>query len=214
MPTQIKACLQECLLEANLLSEFSEFKFVLRDDILEVFTTLKGSDSIVTFNHRRLIREYFHFLLPWPKKRNNEMRHHVNYMVKYFSFFSKVFQCLYYGDKIFQTANEIPNVTGEYCSFANPNLSFLNSKTVKDGYTLLNEAIPAEMKEFLKLARYFMFLEFDPRDAKQVRLLCSILSLLIIGGYGRADKWTLAPKSSTDQHITEKIADHFYDRLI
>lgn len=141
------------------------------------------------------------------------MRHHVNYMVKYFACFSAEFVSVYYGDKVYRSSDEVSSTSGVLRKSSNLNLKFLESRTILEGLDKVAEAIPIWMLEMRKLAKLFIWLEFSPVSEDQVRLLRLILSLPIMDGYGRADKYLLAPKSAADQEIKQDIANAFSQRI-
>jgi len=58
------------------------------------------------------------------------------------------------------------------------------------------------MKNFKELSRVFMYLEFEPTSKEQVRFLSMLLSLPIMGGYGRADKFLVTSRSEEDLDFT------------
>lgn len=105
MPTKVEACLQCALLEENLLSRKASFVFIVRDVAKKavarcdpsLFTGNEKDGEQITFEFdlRKLLREYFLFLLPWPKEMNSKLRQNMSFIIKYFSVFSLHFATLY-----------------------------------------------------------------------------------------------------------------------
>lgn len=216
----MEACLQCCLLESGLLSQRAVFQLVPRaENVCRVAEYLPvnfvlGESVLNEFDLRKMLREYFRFLLPWLKKNNNVMRHHVNYMVKYFAFFSAEFVSVYYGDKVYRTSDKVSSSSGTVRATHNLNLRFLGSRMILEGLDVVAETIPTWILDMRKLAKLFIWLEFSPTSEDQIRLLGLILSLPIMGGgYGRADKYLLAPKSAVDQEIGDHISKAFSQRI-
>lgn len=180
----MEACLQCCLLESGLLSQRAVFQLVPRaENVCRVAEYLPvnfvlGESVLIEFDLRKMLREYFRFLLPWPKKNNNVMRHHVNYMVKYFAFFSAEFVSVYYGDKVYRTSDEVSSSSGTVRATRNPNLRFLGSRMILEGLDVVAETIPTWMLDMRK----FIWLEFSPTSEDQIRPLGLILSLPIMVG--------------------------------
>lgn len=54
------------------------------------------------------------------------------------------------------------------------------------------------MVEMRKMCIHFMLVEFDPNSQMQASLLSLLLTLSIMGGYGRADKYISTPKPMDD----------------
>lgn len=166
IPTQVEACLQCSLLESGLLSHRATFQLIPRlenvgriSEYLPADCALGESVSIM-FDLRKILREYFRFLLPWPKKNNNVMRHHVNHMVQYFAFFSAEFVSVYYGDKVYRNSHEVSPSSGTVRVTRNPNLKFLRSQTILEGLDKVMEAVPVWMVEMRKWVRVFTWLDF------------------------------------------------------
>lgn len=93
----------------------------------------------------------------------------------------------------------------------NPNLKFIKSKTLSEIRRGMRRAF-ADMPNFLSLVRIYVYVKFDPRNQAKVRFLSMLLSLPVLGRYGRADKYLATPHSEDDAGFEDKdISREMYD---
>lgn len=202
--TQIECCLQESLIEASMLS--FECSFVIDDYYYDKLGMRKIDNRLLDY-----VREYFRYLLPWPKTRNNLLRAHITNIIKYFACFSREFVSISYQDGVNRTPKDIKIKTAVRRVCANPNLKFLDSNILLGIRKDMEKAFCA-MPDFLKLVKVFMYVEFDPSDRPQVRFLSMLLSLPVLGGYDRADKYLATPHSEEDRGFEDAdISREMYD---
>uniref|UniRef100_A0AAU7E235 RNA-directed RNA polymerase n=1 Tax=Mops bat reovirus TaxID=3141894 RepID=A0AAU7E235_9REOV len=219
IPTQIECCLQLCLIELDHVEdkdtiswEFSEqfCRFIeknVKNSYIPDDLKLSGASKItsVSISMRKLMYGYFKYLVSWPTSRNNEMRHVIAWAVKYCGFFSERFYSIYYGDETLSQPGNVPVRVGKRVDRMNPNLKFIDSEALfKEQKEMIDMC--GEVTELKKFVSVCLFVPFDPAIREHVRLLRLMLCLPMMGGFGRTDKYVVAPRTAkNDNDITNEI---------
>uniref|UniRef100_A0AAU7E2K3 RNA-directed RNA polymerase n=1 Tax=Coleura bat reovirus TaxID=3141869 RepID=A0AAU7E2K3_9REOV len=236
IPTQVEACLQMSLLEIDVLGSRKKgkisftieekqikitWKEKVRDKILffgksflskELYARIESlkQDENISFNE--ILKNYFKFLLPWPKEMNNVARHVIPWIVKYWAYFSDEFITLWYGDGLHPKKEDIPVLRPQIRKTANPNHLFLNNRGIYIEWSEMFEVVK-EMPEFMRILTVSPFCEFDPDDVDTVRMLGLLLKLPVMGGFGRADKYASAPRSADENLIKDEEKTDIADTM-
>lgn len=112
-----------------------------------MLTSLDKLLSTYSVNFLSFVREYFRYLLSWPKNRNGLNRSHMTNFVKYFACFSSEFVFIYYCNTLNRSPKDMIIRNGNKKISANPNLVFKDSKILSD--------IRDEMKESFRGMKNF-----------------------------------------------------------
>lgn len=218
IPTQVECCLQLCMVELDLLEDVKHVRLSLSEaHFNKLKNKILNSDSICNSREdgliicdislRNIYLGYFKYLLPWPTYYNNLMRHAIAWIVKYFGFFSEKFVSIHYGDEVYDKPGNIQIKKGIRRVFKNPNLYFVDDESSHKEYIeMLNLCV--EIPELYRLCQVCMFIQFDPSNRSYVRLLRMLLMLPMMGGFGRTNKYIVAPRSAeNDDDIVNNIGD-------
>lgn len=227
LPTQIEACLQACLLEANVQmfvdsggKNSSTVTWAVRRDVVRserILAHYKGyiDDSDFrdyTFDMQTLIFEYLKNILPWPKKRNAALRNVIPFMVKYCAFFSGEFDCIASETSASGGQHDV-STFGRREKHNNPNIKLIESTVIRETYIDMLELVDERSRNLRDFLRICPFVEFDPTNQSQSRFLSLLLSLPILGGYGRANKISCMVGTKKIKDDMEEIGSRFEMRL-
>lgn len=226
IPTQVEACLQMALLEIDTLGvrKKKSIEYDLKDTLVQVKWFGENKEEVITYakdiissdllkrlnevgdsteiSLKEVLKDYFKFLLPWPKEMNNIARHVIPWIVKYWAFFSKEFVTYWYGDELHPSKDGIPVLRPKLMKTRNPNRIFIENRGLYQEWSEMFEVV-RDMPEFAKLITVCLFCEFDPDSFETVKMMGTLLKVPVMGGFGRADKYVSAPRSAPEDLVNE-----------
>nr|AVM87459.1 RNA-dependent RNA polymerase [Wenling scaldfish reovirus] len=192
-----------------------QYNLILRKEIIR---DERGETRyVLDLTADEIIKQYERILISGPKKRNGEMRNGMTWMVKQWSVMVPISKIITYeGKKVYDKASSTRMRYGKIKYVRNKNAEMNGfeerRREIIDTRGEMDEA--GHVGIFSLLVDLCLWLDFDPEDKNHIGILTVLLSIPLLGGYGRSMKKASAPETVKMDINYDMHNQQFYRNLM